>query len=259
MRDAARPASVRAVPEIALKSWPVSVSADMLASADVLVMEAALDRNAAGAAASLTTLSTAERERYAQYSNPRIANRFAVGRSMVRQALADVHGIAGCAVSLAFGKYGKPYMADSAGAPLPTWFSIAHSGDLVVLALSARAAVGIDIERVRRIPYWSEIAAAVFPASVVAALHDEINRGVDASVAFLRRWCRLEARLKMTGLGLQGIGQPAEGSDDSAESFFEVDAYCVPSVFAREPKSYLVCVAHAKYGDPIGIQGGLEW
>jgi 4'-phosphopantetheinyl transferase len=74
--------------------------------------------------------------------------------------------------------------------------SIAHSGDLVAVAWSRAAAVGIDIESRRSRPAdHADLASSVCSADEIHAITDWLS--------FLTCWTRKEAVLKATGDGLR--------------------------------------------------------
>ena len=90
---------------------------------------------------------------------------------------------------------GKPYLADY------PWlhFSLSHSGEYVLLALSA-SRVGADIQQFR--PVRPDIAARFF----VEGERDFIKNSPDREAAFFIVWTLKEAYIKYTGKGLaQGL------------------------------------------------------
>lgn len=86
--------------------------------------------------------------------------------------------------------FGKPFIA---GGPE---FSISHSGEIVVLAMTEKGAVGIDIERMR--PIDAQDFAQFLPE--VANLNCRDDKG-DLRL-FYDCWTRKEAVLKGSGAGL---------------------------------------------------------
>jgi len=87
---------------------------------------------------------------------------------------------------LYYGGQGKPYLKD--GGP---FFSIAHSGDYVVLATAERE-VGVDIEKVTE--YSEAVEARCFTAEEQKWLNGDPER-------FYRIWTAKESVMKATGLG----------------------------------------------------------
>lgn len=108
-----------------------------------------------------------------------------------------------CEAEISHTANGKPYIATlTPGAPLN--FNISHSGDVIVVALSRTAEVGVDVERVRAVPEWRAVAARVFDERSRNELLAEIACGADEDDAFIRHWCRMEAAVKATGEGIFG-------------------------------------------------------
>ena len=95
----------------------------------------------------------------------------------------------GCAHAVAIGAHGKPYLP---GLP-SVKFNISRTSGLALIAVAMDVEVGVDVERLRPIPEWREIAGRYFPAAGVA---DERE--------FFRHWTRLEAQVKAWGVGLTG-------------------------------------------------------
>ncbi|MFI5232953.1 MAG: 4'-phosphopantetheinyl transferase family protein [Gemmatimonadales bacterium] len=98
---------------------------------------------------------------------------------------------------------GKPFLA-ARDARRRLNFNVSHSGDVLLVALSRTAEVGVDVERVRVVPEWRKIADRMFDARTRDQLHADIAAGDAEGDAFVRHWCRLEAAVKATGAGLFG-------------------------------------------------------
>jgi 4'-phosphopantetheinyl transferase len=97
---------------------------------------------------------------------------------------------------------GRPALGPCAGRPVPC-FSLAHSGDMVVIAVAGRP-VGVDVER----------APAACVCSLAGVLHGD-DAGVLARMpeparheAVITCWVRAEAVLKCSGEGIaHGLGR----------------------------------------------------
>jgi 4'-phosphopantetheinyl transferase len=94
---------------------------------------------------------------------------------------------------------GKPYVPASPSIQ----FNLSHSGARALVAVALDVEVGADVERIRPMPEWREIAERFFPPSEAAALEGESD--------FFHRWTRIEAVLKARGVGLYGAGEEPEG------------------------------------------------
>lgn len=94
---------------------------------------------------------------------------------------------------------GKPYLERLE-------FNWSHSGNLAVLAVSGRAAVGVDVEILRPCPHRLAISRRFF----ATALQQRVLKGGDRS--FLQAWTYYEAWLKAQGIGVwqRTAAQPLE-------------------------------------------------
>ncbi|HMC53720.1 MAG TPA: 4'-phosphopantetheinyl transferase superfamily protein [Gemmatimonadaceae bacterium] len=143
-------------------------------------------------------LSRDERDHMHGYRSAEAAVRYVVTRALVRSVLAERLHRAPADIVLSRTSAGKPVLDDS------LHFNITHSGDLVLLAVSAAGPVGVDVERRRRVPR----VAALEARWLTGQERSDFNRlralGIDASDAFLRVWSLKEARLKALGVGIVG-------------------------------------------------------
>lgn len=169
----------------------------------------------------VSLLDEAERETLGKPAREADKERFLVGRSLAK--LAAGHYTGADPADIVFrpvcrrcgdGSHGKPSLV-APEAPLE--FSISHSGEVVGVAVSPGAPVGLDIE---------EVSAGRFgPAAVRRVMSPGERRSFEAlpdavrPVALHTCWTRKEAVLKATGHGLTvppahvevtGFGQPPE-------------------------------------------------
>ncbi len=119
---------------------------------------------------------------------------------LCRQMIADKCGIS--SENIAFGKTesGKPYAINA-----DIYFSISHSSDMVVCAISEKE-IGIDIEKIRKIRFRT--AEKFATESEIAYIRNVENR-------FFEIWTLKEAFFKCKGTGL--------GADIKSVSF-DIDA-----------------------------------
>jgi 4'-phosphopantetheinyl transferase len=117
----------------------------------------------------------------------------------VRSLLAAYLGQPCAAVRIERGEHGKPHVADA-----PLEFNLSHAGGALLLAVSRRIALGIDLESIRRKTRPAvELARRFFTPAEARALEAlPPNRRQDT---FLRLWCAKEAALKAHGRGI-GFG-----------------------------------------------------
>jgi 4'-phosphopantetheinyl transferase len=143
---------------------------------------------------------------------------FIAGRGNLRRLLGIHLGVEAATLALEQGEHGKPRLkkdhdADSGLARMTAWaggdveFNVAHSGGVVLIALSRAGAIGVDVERADRQIEALDVARTAFPAKDVSRI--EIARNPVAE--FFRCWTRLEAVGKADGRGLL---KPADGEGD---------------------------------------------
>ena len=152
-------------------------------------------------------LDRAERERWAAYRHDADRERFLVGCGLAKAVIAACTGQRPAEVSFDrtcrwCGKpHGKPVVRH--GGPE---FSVAHSGDLVAVAV-ATAPVGVDVEQLEGRSHElgggdpATLARVVFAAEEQAALAAVAASG--RARAFLVAWTRKEAVTKAKGDGLR--------------------------------------------------------
>lgn len=184
--------------------WPVADLSVRLASHDAVLCATSLCADDATLGRSLPLLSRDERARFEAYTNAVVARRFAVGRSALREIIGCALGMAPTCIPLREGLHGKPALGRDAGGR-GLWFSIAHTEDVMLVALSRSFDVGIDVERSRSIEQWERVADRVLASGERAQLQHAVEAGEDAGTAFLRHWCRVEAELKAIGCGIAGL------------------------------------------------------
>jgi 4'-phosphopantetheinyl transferase len=183
------------VPEGEAHVWKIALSDALVADARVLAC-----------------LSGEERDRLERHSATGAAERFALTRLALRHILAGYTGTAPAAVELVVDARGKPGLAGDGS----IHFSLSHAERLALVAV-ARAAVGVDVERVRQLRRLVRMARRVLHAETVATLArlpGEMRR-----LAFLDAWTQRESHVKAVGGGIFAtpdalpfhLGQPADG------------------------------------------------
>jgi 4'-phosphopantetheinyl transferase len=151
-------------------------------------------------------LSPDEAQRARRFYFERDRLRFIVARGILRTLLSRYVGGAPEQLVFSYGPNGKPALAPGGGTET-VYFNVAHSDHLALFAFTRAGEVGIDVERIRELPEWEQVAEAAFSAPELAQLRScppERRRE-----EFFRAWTRQEAVLKALGTGLSGVGQPA--------------------------------------------------
>jgi 4'-phosphopantetheinyl transferase len=172
--------------------WPT------LAPADLHVWTARLAQPDDVAARLAGICDPHERSRAAQIRVPARARAFLVGRGMLRLLLAGYTGQVPSDLKIRPRSDGKPEL-DRTGREIQ--FNLAHSGDLVLYAVTRHRQVGVDIEWTGRDLDVDAIARrflAPAETEALSAIPDGLRR-----TAFLTAWVRREAHVKAVGAGLR--------------------------------------------------------
>jgi 4'-phosphopantetheinyl transferase len=140
-------------------------------------------------------LSPDERARADRYAHRLAREQFVCARALLRQILSRYLDHPPNRIRIECSGTGKPLLP---GRPLH--FNVSHSGDLALIAITRRGEVGVDVERVRSLPSYLEMAARYFTPGETAALFS-LPAGLSEE-AFFHVWTRKEAFLKALGLGL---------------------------------------------------------
>ena len=143
----------------------------------------------------LKLLDDTERQRWQAYRRDEDRERFLVGCSLAKAAVARANHTTATQVRLdracsQCGKpHGKPHVTGS-----DVQLSVSHSGDRVVVAVAAATPVGVDVEHVRKASDPEALARYV--------LADSEREGITPG-DFFTLWARKEAVTKATGDGLR--------------------------------------------------------
>ena len=147
-------------------------------------------------------LSPAQRERAGRFRRAMDRDRMIAAWALARTLLGDLLGEdpADVAVERHCGRcgsreHGKPRLADASAG---VHFSLAHSGDHVVVAVSSAGPVGIDVEQLRPTTDYRRLSRTTLTADEAAAFRAAGGRPLD----FLRMWVRKEAVTKAVGTGV---------------------------------------------------------
>ena len=143
-------------------------------------------------------LDDGERARAERFAVEDVKRRFVLSHAALRLILARRLGGDWRDIRYDTVANGKPCLAGSAAGRLE--FNMSHSGDLMVVALSADRPVGVDVEAWRTIDRLRGLAETILAARELAVF-DGLSSG-DASRVLLRLWTFKEAVVKALGLGL---------------------------------------------------------
>jgi|SRR5450830_109097 len=157
-----------------------------------------LDDDSVDMAERYEVLDPAERARAGRYAFPHLRRRYVAAHAALRGVLGHVLDMAPEHVAIVAGADGKPALGR---AMPPLYFNLSHSAGMAVVALSAEAGVGVDVEYCAPQPRLPLLVSRYFSALEQEAFW----RLGDAQrlPAFYRWWTCKEACLKATGHGLR--------------------------------------------------------
>ena len=179
--------------------WPLQAGRVELTPDEVHVWRIDVGEQAAADAAALLVLSEAERARAARFHFAADRRRFVASHAALRGILAAYLDVEASLLVFGEGAQGKPFLdAPAHGRSLR--FSLSHSSDLALVAVSQGREVGVDVEHVRPRVDLDGFAARYFSPRERDALA-RVPSG-DRLRAFFEIWTLKEAYLKACGDGL---------------------------------------------------------
>jgi 4'-phosphopantetheinyl transferase len=143
-----------------------------------------------------TPPTAGEAARAARFHGPDLQRRYLRSHAALREILGShTDGRLDFAVSA----NGKPFLP---GSP-QIKFNLAHSREMALVAVTLEVEVGVDVEWIRPMPDYRDIAERFFPPGEAVHVADEAD--------FFRRWTRLEAVVKAYGTGIYGLAEVPSG------------------------------------------------
>ncbi|HEY4262842.1 MAG TPA: 4'-phosphopantetheinyl transferase superfamily protein [Schlesneria sp.] len=147
-----------------------------------------------------TMLSPEEVARADRYKVPQPRRHFIVCRATLRQLLASCLNCAANAVQFDYGPHGKPSLRRSTASDSPIEFSVSHSADQALIAITLNRQIGVDIEQIDPAVRILKLATRFFSSREAAELTNLPE--CDQLAGFYRGWTSKESYLKATGSGL---------------------------------------------------------
>ncbi|HMA92872.1 MAG TPA: 4'-phosphopantetheinyl transferase superfamily protein [Polyangiaceae bacterium] len=143
-------------------------------------------------------LSDHERTRAARFVTERLQHDYIVSHGVTRLILSRY--VASAPEQLVFvqGEHGKPALDPSHSSSVR--FNLSHSGNKCLIAVTNAREVGVDVEKIRPLDDWFEIAKRFFSAretEQLLQLPEALRRN-----GFFATWSRKEAYIKAIGMGL---------------------------------------------------------
>lgn len=186
-----------------------------LPAGSILIVEARLSRSLGHLRRLHDHLSEAERARAERFVHAADRERMILGRGLAREAIGHYTGTGPRQVTFTTTGEGKPAVAHGPA------FNIAHSGDLVLLALAAGGRVGVDVEHARPLRDIASLARSTFRPSEASAVM--ATRESERLSTFYRVWTRKEALLKGLGHGLTALDSIEVSASADGDPLIAVD------------------------------------
>jgi 4'-phosphopantetheinyl transferase len=145
-------------------------------------------------------LDAAEREQEPRFRFARDRQRYLVTRALVRTVLSRYAAVAPKDWIFSANAQGRPEIVNREGRDQSLSFNLSHTHSLIVLAVSKRRALGVDVENVRAPRASIDVADRYFAPQEVAAL-----RAVPPDQQqdrFFEYWTFKESYIKARGIGL---------------------------------------------------------
>ncbi len=144
----------------------------------------------------LDALSEYERRKAASFAFERDRLRYRRTHTGLRLLLGDILNVSAAKIAIEEIPLQKPFLLDFPHLS----FSISHSGDHALVAISDDTEVGVDIEVIQEIRDKQGMAKTIFTTNEQFALANASLE--DADRYFLQGWTRKEACVKAIGQGL---------------------------------------------------------
>ena len=176
-----------------IRPWQKSINHADLYSEKVNTWSAFFDQE--NRSSFLELLSTDEKSRAERLMDPEAASRQIISRGILRLILGSYTGKEPNALVFGCTEFGKPFLSDPKNSGI--YFNLSHSGNLLLIAVTAGKQIGIDVEKNENNIDISGIAALVFSVEEQISL----SQSTDPILEFYELWTAKEAILKSTGFG----------------------------------------------------------
>ena len=151
-------------------------------------------------------LTPEERQRASKMRSGSAPEEFIAGRGLLRRLLSASLNCDPQAVEIVLGAHRKPVLRQLRGVRT-THFNVSHSSGMVLIALSRRGSVGVDVEYMDSAVETMDVARAAFHSDDIRRI-ESARTTQEKLLAFYGCWTRREAVAKADG---RGLTLPASG------------------------------------------------
>ncbi len=175
-----------------------------------------------------------------RFTDVRSKNQFIVSRGKLRELLAGYAGQSPREMQFGMTREGKPFLASAQEFE----FNLTHSGDIVLYGVAHSRHVGVDVERIKKIPKAIELAKRFMSAEEHEKIASASPEARDRD--FLSLWVRREGSGKAYGVGVWKVLENGGRGEGANPLFAEItrDYHCRIIDYANE---YVAAVA--AFGD----------
>jgi 4'-phosphopantetheinyl transferase len=145
-------------------------------------------------------LSPDELEQQQRFRQPEDRHRYLLTRALLRTALSGYSSVPAAEWSFARDTFGRPHITNQHPDAAQISFNISHTREVILLGITQRVALGVDIEHLQERADGLQLAERYFSvheAASVRALPESLQQG-----RFFEYWTLKEAYIKALGRGL---------------------------------------------------------
>jgi 4'-phosphopantetheinyl transferase len=170
-----------------------------LSAGEVHVWRARLDQSRERIQDLWRTISAGEQVRASRFHFAEHQDRYVVSHGVLRDILRRYRPLVRELLRFVTSSHGKPELAEEAGGH-NLRFNLSHSHSVALVAVAADREVGVDVEHLRELANWEDIARRYLSDPERRALNNKSEQ--ERMVAFFNCWTRKEAYVKAKGMGL---------------------------------------------------------
>ena len=176
-----------------IRPWQESLEDIDFFSDDVQIWSASME--AEDSSCFIHFLSEDEIDRAARLKSNAVTCQQIISRGILRLLLSNYTGINPKELVFDNSPFGKPFLSNPTNSEI--CFNLAHSGNMLLIAIGKEKHVGIDVEKIEEKIDFKGISLMVFSLDEQLIL----SRSMDPIHDFYALWTAKEAILKATGLG----------------------------------------------------------
>jgi phosphopantetheinyl transferase len=183
-------------------------------------------------------LTAAEQQRYQRLIRKQDKHNFILSRLLTKLGVAEITHYDWKEIEFFQEENKKPYLLD---ADKNVYFNFSHASDKVLMALSPRCEVGVDIERIKPVIKTELVARSYYSENE----QKHIAQSVNPQREFFRFWVRKEAIVKLLGNQLLDDLQSLDVSSANAQISSKINFEPYSNLFLHcfSVDDYEACVA----------------